>query len=42
MPAHIDEALNVLCPMELDAHEDIVVIMAHTDTVFPDMEPMPL
>lgn len=40
MPAEIDEALNVLCPMGLDAHEDMVVIMAHTDTVFPDMEPM--
>ena len=42
MPAEIDEALNVLCPMDVEAHEEIVVIMAHTDTVFPDMEPMPL
>ena len=40
MPAEIDEALNVLCPMGLHEHEDMVVIMAHTDTVFPDMEPM--
>ena len=42
MQAQIDEAKNVLIPMGLDEHEDIVVIMAHTDTVFPDMEPMPL
>ena len=42
MQAKIDEALNVLCPFGLDEHEDMVVVMAHTDTVFPDMEPMPL
>lgn len=42
MRAEIDEAKNVLCPMGLEEHEDIVVVMAHTDTVFPDMEPMPL
>lgn len=42
MRAEIDEALNVLCPVGVDNHEDMVVIMAHTDTVFPDMEPMPL
>lgn len=41
MDAWIDEAKNVLIPMGLDEHEDIVVVMAHTDTVFPDMEPMP-
>ena len=42
MEAEIDDALNVLCPMGLDQYEQMVVIMAHTDTVFPDMEPMPL
>lgn len=42
MQAEIDEALNVRCPMGLEAHEDIVVVMAHTDTVFPDLEPMPM
>lgn len=42
MKAEIDEAKNVLCPMGLEEHEDIVVVMAHTDTVFPDMEPMPM
>jgi len=40
--AEIDEALNVLCPMAIDEYEDMVVVMAHTDTVFPDMDPMPL
>lgn len=39
---YIDEALNVICPIALDEHEEIVVFMAHTDTVFPDMEPMPM
>lgn len=42
MHAEIDEAKNVRIPFELDRYEDIVVIMAHTDTVFPDMEPMAL
>jgi len=42
MYAEIDEAKNVRIPFALDRHEDIVVIMAHTDTVFPDMEPMAL
>lgn len=42
MRASVDEAKNVLCPMGVSEHEDIVVIMAHTDTVFPDMEPMPM
>ena len=42
MHAQIDEAKNVQIPMGLDEHEDIVVVMAHTDTVFPDMEPMPM
>ena len=41
MHAEIDEAKNVRIPMGLDEHEDIVVVMAHMDTVFPDMEPMP-
>ena len=42
MHAWIDEALNVLCPMGVEDKGEIVVIMAHTDTVFPDMEPMPM
>lgn len=40
--AQIDEALNVYCEWDLDKHEEIVVITAHMDTVFPDNEPMPL
>jgi len=40
MEAWMDEAKNVLIPMGLEEHEEIVVVMAHTDTVFPDMEPM--
>ena len=42
MDAVIDDAKNVLCPIGLDEHEEMVVIMAHTDTVFPDLEPMPM
>ena len=41
MHAEIDAAKNVLCPMGLDDHEEIVVVMAHMDTVFPDRSPMP-
>lgn len=37
----IDEALNVVYPVNCEGKDDIVVFMAHTDTVFPDMEPMP-
>lgn len=39
---YIDDALNVVYPHGCDAGKDIIVFMAHTDTVFPDMtEPMP-
>ena len=38
---HIDEALNVVCPWGVTEDNEIVVVMAHTDTVFPDLEPMP-
>ncbi len=41
MHAEIDAAKNVLCPMGLEDHEEVVVVMAHMDTVFPDREPMP-
>ena len=39
----IDEALNVHAPVgvELDGSDELDVMMAHTDTVFPDTEPMP-
>ena len=37
---YIDSADNVIYPVNCDGREDIVVFMAHTDTVFPDTEPM--
>ena len=37
----IDEALNVIAPLNVTADNPLTVIMAHTDTVFPDTEPMP-
>lgn len=39
---YIDKALNTVFPLDCDKHDDVVIIMAHTDTVFPDTEPMPL
>lgn len=38
---YIDEALNVIFPINCDGSDKITVFAAHTDTVFPDMEPMP-
>ena len=38
----IDSALNVIAPVNVTENNDLTVIMAHTDTVFPDLEPMPL
>lgn len=39
--AYIDSALNVIFPYEAEGSNELSVIVAHTDTVFPDMEPMP-
>ena len=39
--AYIDEALNVILPINCESSNEITVFAAHTDTVFPDMEPMP-
>lgn len=36
----IDAALNVIAPINVTDDNDVTVFMAHTDTVFPDMEPM--
>ena len=36
----IDDALNVVCPWPA-ADERATVFMAHTDTVFPDTDPLP-
>lgn len=37
----IDAAQNVICPYRVTEDNELVVIMAHTDTVFPDIAPMP-
>ncbi len=39
--AYIDDALNVVLPICADGSDQLSVIVAHTDTVFPDLEPMP-
>ncbi len=38
---YIDEALNVVYPLNCENSNEITVFVAHTDTVFPDTEPMP-
>ncbi len=38
---YIDEAKNVVFPYHVADGEPVVVFMAHMDTVFPDLEPMP-
>ncbi len=40
--AYIDEALNVIWPLNCEGSKEITVVVAHTDTVFPDTEPLPL
>lgn len=37
---YIDDALNVVFPINCENSEEITVVVAHTDTVFPDLEPM--
>ena len=37
----IDEAKNVVCPHHVTEDGPVTVFMAHTDTVFPDLDPMP-
>ena len=39
--AYIDEAKNVIYPFCCEGSDAITVVVAHTDTVFPDREPMP-
>ncbi len=38
---YIDGALNVIFPLFCEGSDRITVFCAHTDTVFPDLEPMP-
>ena len=40
--AYIDEALNVVYPVGDDGENDLMVFMAHSDVVFPDMESLRL
>lgn len=38
---YIDGAQNVIFPIGCEGSDEITVFVAHTDTVFPDTEPMP-
>lgn len=38
---YIDDALNVIFPLNCDGKDKLTVFVAHTDTVFPDETPMP-
>lgn len=38
---YIDETENVVCPCGVTQDNALAVFMAHTDTVFPDLEPLP-
>ena len=40
--AYIDEALNVIYPVGDTGENDLMVFMAHSDVVFPNLEPLPL
>lgn len=39
---YIDDAKNVVYPVGCEGDGPVVIIMAHTDIVFPDMEELPL
>ena len=39
---YLDEANNCVYPINCEGRDDLVVFAAHTDTVFPDMEPFEL
>lgn len=39
---YVDEALNVVYPYHVTEENPVVVFMAHTDVVFPDMDTLPL
>lgn len=38
---YMDEALNVIFPLNCEGSNELTVFVAHTDTVFPDLEPLP-
>ena len=37
----VDKALNVIVPINCENNNDIIVFMAHTDVVFPDLTELP-
>ena len=39
---YTDAALNVVYPYQAEGDRPVIVIMSHTDVVFPDMDPLPL
>lgn len=39
---YIDEAWNVVFPVHAEGSQQLTLFTAHMDTVFPDMEPMPM
>lgn len=39
---YIDEALNVVFPLNCEGSDRLTLFTAHMDTVFPDMEPLPM
>ncbi len=38
---YIDDVYNVIYPVNIEGSNDITLFLTHTDTVFPDEEPMP-
>lgn len=39
--AYVDEKYNAVCPINCENSNKITVLCGHTDTVFPDFEPLP-
>ena len=39
---YIDEAQNVVFPLNCEQSNQITLFTAHMDTVFPDLEPLPM
>ena len=39
--AYVDDAKNVIMPYGVEDGKDVIVAMAHTDVVFPDVTPLP-
>lgn len=40
--AHVDAAYNAVCSIGVEADNEVILLIAHTDTVFPDLEPLPM